>query len=127
MGEAQRGVDAPALASKLQITTEKQTMTIRKCPHCAQLTHLDDEGRAPFFCWSCAALVDFAAMRTPSQRWALSAATALDRALPNPSRLVRAAKISLVAAVPVAALMLLVCNGFNIWIVRDVAAPFLMR
>ena len=54
-------------------------------------------------------------------------ATAFERALPQPSRLVRAAKIALVVAVPVAALMLLVCNGFDIFIVRDMTAPFLMR
>lgn len=102
-------------------------MTIRKCPHCAQLTHLDDNERAPLFCWHCAARVDFAALQTRESRLLNDAATAFDRALPNPSRLVRAGKIALVAAVPVAALMLLVSNGFDIFVVRDVTAPFLMR
>ena len=37
----------------------------------------------------------------------------------------RSNKGALVVAVPVAALMLLVCNGFNIFIVRDATAPFL--
>ncbi len=102
-------------------------MTLRKCPNCAQLTHLDDGVRAPLFCWHCAARVDFAALQTPTQRLAASAATSLDRALPQPSRLTRAAKIALVIAMPIAALMLLVCNGFDIFIVRDAAAPFAMR
>ena len=99
-------------------------MTIRKCPHCAQFTHLDENERAPLFCWNCAARVDFGALRTPRQRLVADAATAFDRALPDPSRLVRAGAIALVVAVPVAALMLLVCNGFDITIVRVAAAPF---
>ena len=106
---------------------ESKTMKIRKCPRCAQLTHLDDGHRAPLFCWNCAARVDFAALRTPEERWLARTATAFERALPQPSRLTRAAKIALVVAVPVAALMLLVCNGFDIFIVRDAAAPFVMR
>ena len=106
---------------------ENEIMKIRKCPRCAQLTHLDDGERAPLFCWHCAARVQFAALRTREERWLAHTATAFERALPQPSRLVRAAKIALVVAVPVAALMLLVCNGFDIFIVRDMTAPFLMR
>ena len=106
---------------------ENKIMTIRKCPHCAQLTHLDDGVRAPLFCWNCVSRVDFAALRTREERFFAHTATAFDCALPQPSRLTRAAKIALVVAVPVAALMLLVCNGLDIFIVRDMAAPFLMR
>ena len=102
-------------------------MTIRKCPHCAQLTHLDTGERVPLFCWSCAARVDFGALQSRANRFTASAATSLDRASPNPSRLVRAARIALVVAVPVAVLMLLICNGLDIHIVRDASASFLMR
>ncbi len=102
-------------------------MTIRKCPHCAQFTHLDAGERAPLFCWSCAARVDFAALQTPQQRLVADAASTFDRALPRPSRLVRAGKVALVVAVPFVALMLLVCNGFDIFIVRNALAPFLTR
>ena len=102
-------------------------MTIRKCPHCTQFTHLDEGARAPLFCWSCAARVDFGALRTPRQRLVSDAATSLDRVLPNPSRVVRFAKIALVVAVPVATLMLLICNGFDVHIVRDASAPLLTR
>ena len=102
-------------------------MTIRKCPHCAQLTHIDNDARAPLFCWNCAARVDFGALRTPSQCLLANAATSLDRALPDLSRLVRVGKIALVVAVPVAALMLLICNGFDVHVVRDASAPFLTR
>ena len=102
-------------------------MTIRKCPHCAQLTHLDDDGRAPLFCWHCSMRVDFAALRTPQQRFVARTSANFDRALPSPSRLVRAARVALVVAMPIAALMLLVCNGFDIFIVRDALAPFVMR
>ncbi len=104
--------------------TENQTMTIRKCPQCAQLTHIDKGERAPLFCWNCAARVDFGA---PSRHLLAGAAIAFDRALSDPSSLVRVGAIALVAAVPVAALMLLLCNAFDIFVVRDAAAPFLMR
>ncbi len=102
-------------------------MTIRKCPHCAQFTHLDDGGRAPLFCWSCAARVDFGRLQTPEARLIARATATCDRALPNPSRLVRAGKIALVMAVPFVALMPLVCNGFDIFVVRNALAPFVMR
>ena len=101
-------------------------MTIRKCPNCAQMTHLDDGERAPLFCWHCAARVDFAALQTP-QRFVARGAATFDHALPDPSRFVRAARIALVVAMPIAALMLLICNGFDIFVVRDAAAPFVMR
>lgn len=102
-------------------------MTIRKCPHCAQFTHLDEAERTPLFFWNCAARVDFGALATPQQRALANAATAFDRALPDLARLRRVGAIALVVAVPIATLMLLVCNGFHIFIVRDAAAPFLMR
>ena len=50
-----------------------------------------------------------------------------DQTLPMPSRLVGVARVALLCAVPIAALMLLMCNGFDIAIVRDAAAPFLTR
>lgn len=102
-------------------------MKIRKCPHCAQFTHLDAATRTPLFCWHCAARVDFVALRTSEELFALRAVSTFERALPHPSRLVRVGKIALVVAVPVAATMLLLCNGFDIFVVRDLAAPFLMR
>ena len=102
-------------------------MTIRKCPDCAQLTHFDNDERAPLFCWHCAARVDFALLCTPPQRFVARGAATFDRALPDPSRLVRAARVALVVTMPVAALMLLICNGFDIFIVRDALAPFVMR
>ncbi len=102
-------------------------MTIRKCPGCAQMTHFDKGKRAPLLCWYCAARVDvdFAVLATPSQTFALRARAVADCALPNPSHLVRVGKVALVVAVPIAAAMLLVCNGFDIFVLRDAAAPFL--
>ena len=102
-------------------------MTIRKCPDCAQLTHLDKGERAPLFCWHCSMRVDFASLQTPQQRLIARTSASFERALPDPSRLVRAARVALVVAAPIAALMLLICNGFDIFIVRDALAPFVMR
>ena len=99
-------------------------MTIRKCPHCAQLLHFDNGERA-LVCWNCSRFAALSALATPGEKRVQRALTNFDRALPNPSRLVRAAQIALVVAVPVAALMLLVSNGFDIFIVRDATAPFL--
>ena len=101
-------------------------MTIRKCPHCAQLLHFDDGERA-LVCWNCSRFAALTELATPGERRIRRALTNFDRALPNPSRLVRAGKIALVVAAPVAALMLLVCNGFDITVVRDAATPFMMR
>lgn len=101
-------------------------MTIRKCPHCAQLLHFDDGERA-LVCWNCSRFAALSTLATPGEKRIHRALTNFDRALPNPSRLVRAGKVALVVAVPVAALMLLVCNGFDIFVVRDMTAPFLTR
>ena len=49
---------------------------------------------------------------------------ALDHALPDPQRLKGAAKVALVGAIVPTAAMLFVCNGFNVRIVYDFAAPF---
>ena len=99
-------------------------MTLRKCPHCVQLTHFDEGERAPMFCWNCAARVDFGALPTPAQKLLGKARSACDRVLPDPSRLVGAGKVALVVAVPVAALMLLICNSFDLFVVHDALAPF---
>lgn len=102
-------------------------MKIRKCPNCGQLTHLETGQRVPLFCWHCAARVDFVALRTPEEWFALRTIATFERALPDPSRLVRAGKIALLVATPVAVVMLLICNGFDIFVVCDAAAPFVMR
>lgn len=106
--------------------TEIQAMTIRKCPHCAQLLHFDGCERA-LVCWNCWNFSALPTLATPGEKRIHRAIANFDRALPHPSRLVRAAKIALVVAVPVAAMMLLVCNGFDIFVVRDMTAPFLTR
>ena len=101
-------------------------MTIRKCPHCAQLLHFDEGARA-LVCWNCSRFVATSMLATPGEQRVQRALINFDRALPNPSRLVRMGKIALVVAAPVAALMLGFCNGFDVHVVRDMAAPFLMR
>lgn len=101
-------------------------MIIRKCPHCAQLLHFDERQNA-LVCWNCSRFATLTELSTPGEKRIQRALTSFDRALPNPSRLVRVGKVALVMAVPVAALMLLVCNGFDIAVVRDMMAPFLVR
>ena len=99
-------------------------MKIRKCPDCAQLIHF--EPQAPLQrCWNCGKVSDFSALYSPLQRLALWLRTRFDRGLPDPSRLVRAGTVALVVAVPLAIVMLLICNSLNIFIVHDASAPFL--
>ena len=101
-------------------------MKIRKCPGCAQLIHCDaHQNRVR--CWNCARLSEVAPLATAEEKFGRTSLAAFDRALPHPSRLVRVARIALVVAAPVAALMLLIGNGFDLAIVRDAAAPFVMR
>ena len=101
-------------------------MKIRKCPYCAQLIHFEPRP-SPLICWNCAHRTDAAKLRTPGEKRWQRAVALFDQTLPMPSRLVGVARVALLCAVPIAALMLLVCNGFDIAIVRDAAAPFLMR
>lgn len=101
-------------------------MKIRKCPNCAQLIHFEPR-QFTLVCWNCAHFTNTAQLQTPGEKRVGRARAVADRALPNPSRLVGIGKVALVVAVPIAALMLLVCNAFDIHVVRDAAAPFVMR
>ncbi len=114
------------LSNDLERARAAQTMTIRKCPHCAQLIHFEPRETA-LVCWNCAHFTHAASLQTPGEKRVGRARALADRALPNPSRLVRVGKIALVVAVPIAALMLLICNAFDIFVVRDALAPFVMR
>ena len=102
-------------------------MKIRLCPACAQLVHFE-ANRAIQECWNCRRATDFSTVKAPEERlglWLLSGAeNALSRVFFLwPNRL-RAGKIALVAAMPVAIVMLLLCNSFDVQILHDLVSPF---
>ena len=98
-------------------------MKMRFCPDCVQLIHFESD--APIQrCWNCGALTDFSLLRTRPQKLALWLGWSLDRALPSCSRLEDVGRVALIAAVPSAVIMLLLCNSLHITIVHESAAPF---
>ena len=104
-------------------------MKIRRCPACAQLIHFDPP-RLTRACWSCGRVCDARSRMVfeealAARAWALLEAL-LDW-LPPCSRLVGVGRVALAAAFPIAVLMLLLCNGFDIRIVEEPASPFFRR
>jgi hypothetical protein len=101
-------------------------MTIRKCPACAQLIHFDRGVRVEA-CWNCGHVTVLSSLESTGESTAqklkriLQSAAELDFGPPFYSRRTRAAFL---LAIPVAMTMLLICNSFNISVVRDPAAPF---
>ncbi len=100
-------------------------MQIKKCPHCAQLVHVDVLYSQP--CWNCGAFVDF----TPRENWAQTVFRVLDVRLTkvlspvfDGERWIKWNRRALLTALPLAVVMLLTCNSFQIGIVRDITTPF---
>lgn len=87
-------------------------MRIRRCSACAQLVHFRPACPSPS-CWNCGVRCNFA---RPN---ALHRALWLLPELPLLSQASGLARLALVAAMPIAALMLLMCNSFDIHIVHD--------
>jgi hypothetical protein len=98
-------------------------MKIRPCPGCAQLVHFEESFPIEK-CWNCGLTTDFSHLKTPEERLFLWIGSLFDRTLPDCSGLVGVGRVALVIAVPIAVMMLLICNSFNIRIVPDPTVPF---
>ncbi len=103
-------------------------MKIRQCPGCAQLVHFEPSIPVQG-CWNCGEVTDFSHFKTPEEwlgLWVLRGLdSVLQSTLPSCSRIAGAGKVALVVATPIAIVMLLICNSFNIRIVHDLTAPFM--
>jgi hypothetical protein len=110
-------------------------MKIRYCPHCVELVHFEAEDPLQR-CWNCRRVSNFALVKSPEQRlgvWLLGQIEGAGQAViffclrPLGRRAAAAvAKVVLVEAIPAVVVMLLVSNSFDIRVVHDLAAPFLM-
>lgn len=93
-------------------------MTIRRCSGCAQLVHFSPASPLPS-CWNCGIRCDLA---RPD---ALGRALSLLPEMPLLSQGLGVARLALVAAAPIAVLMLLLSGSFDIHVVSDFGASLL--
>ena len=101
-------------------------MKIMKCPGCAELNHFDS---APTVerCWNCGLLTDFSQRKSPEEQVMLFLDAKISQVfcpLLTIQRLQGWGTMAMVAALPVAVIMLLVCNSLHITIVHDPTVPF---
>jgi hypothetical protein len=101
-------------------------MKIIKCPHCKEFVHFDAAPKAER-CWHCGHFYDFAHHKSFEQKMLLFCDGQISRLLPQDfefERFKRIGKIGLIAALPISALMLLLCNSLDIFVVHHVADSF---
>ncbi len=101
-------------------------MKIRKCPHCVQYIHFDCEVGTRR-CWHCGRLTDFAKRKSLEENFALLPDARLSVFLSSLLGFVASGnrkEAVLLAALPIAVIMLLVCNSLQISVVHDPTAPF---
>lgn len=103
-------------------------MEIRHCPGCAHLVHFEPSTPTQK-CWNCGTVTNYSHLKTPEEQLGLWLLCGLDivleKTLPSCSHVVGAGKVALAVAMPVAIVMLLIGNSFNIHVVHDFTAPFL--
>ncbi len=101
-------------------------MQIKKCPDCRAYLHFEKEIGIRR-CWNCGVVTNF--LEHPSfeaKVWLMVGSGASLFLMPfvNLVQQSRYGRIALVLSLPVAVVMLLICNSFQISIVQDAAAPF---
>jgi hypothetical protein len=103
-------------------------MKIRQCPRCVELVHFD-LGTPIQKCWNCGEVSNFSHLKTIEERvslWLLRGFDiVLQSALPPCSQIAVVGKVTLVVTMPIAIVMLLICNSFNIRIVHNLSVPFM--
>jgi len=96
-------------------------MKIVKCLACKECVHFDGAPNVEK-CWNCGAVTDFSRIKTVEEKLLAWCDQTLSRVpfpdLSSPS-FRRASKAGILVALPIAAVMLLLCNSLNISIVRD--------
>lgn len=100
-------------------------MQIKKCRSCAQLVHIDVLYAQP--CWNCGAFVDFALRENRVQIFFRVLDSSLTKWLTpffDGERWIQWNRRALLTALPFAVLMLLICNSFQISVVKDATVPF---
>jgi len=101
-------------------------MKIIKCPTCKECVHFDF---APGVekCWSCGLITDFSRVKTVEEKLLMWCDKTLG-CVPFPDLsspyFLCASKAGVLVVLPIAVLMLLICNSLNISIVRDLSDSF---
>jgi hypothetical protein len=101
-------------------------MRIIKCPRCAEFVHFDGAPKAER-CWNCGQFYDFMRHKSLEQKVLLFCDRQISRVLPQDlefERFKNIGKVGLLTALPIAALMLLLCNSLDIFVVHNLADSF---
>jgi hypothetical protein len=108
------------------IRHKQADITIKKCPSCAQLMHID-LGMRIEVCWNCTQAVTLASLASPEEKGVLRLRRAVQRSIEidfGPPVYSRRVRTAFLVAIPIAVTMLLICNSFSISTISDPAAPF---